>query len=437
MADYGDLTTIIGQMKRAAIDCWMADQDFFPTWGYEETYTKWHFAPYQYFRPAADGSGGGDGVGYDVSCADAFDGIRSSIDSIVSKWHGLPDGAGARAYADAGRITASLLGSNGAGSSVQNSGSISTSSGTIQDVVVGNMEGAFRRPFLSKYFTAFSSVQNGLGQAAVILAANYAAQQAMWGAVKADVATICDNARLAWEKQAAEESAANTTFQLQVVGAVVTAVAAVVTAPAGLTGAVAGLSATSAGISMALSEVARDGIDIGGESYEDILASLSDALDKLNATITTQEEILNDAMQEAIAAMTSDAQSYNLDAFQLGEYPLGDGSMRMDVTDAGIVSDNMRLVHEELAEAASTIGTGPASSPTPRSAGIGVAPTGTHATASQLHGLTSKYLQDTRDEYERGHRLFDATVADFFATDAAARQTVQQLLADEALTGQS
>ncbi len=45
MADYGDLTTIIGQMNRAAIDCWMADQDFFPTWGYEETYTKWHFAP--------------------------------------------------------------------------------------------------------------------------------------------------------------------------------------------------------------------------------------------------------------------------------------------------------------------------------------------------------------------------------------------------------
>jgi len=43
-------------------------------------------------------------------------------------------------------------------------------------------------------------------------------------------------------------------------------------------------------------------------------------------------------------------------------------------------------------------------------------------------------LDLTIAEYSRGHDLFDATVADYFQTDANAEQTVRTLLADERLS---
>jgi len=45
VAGYAELDEIIGKMKRAAIDCWMADQGFDPVWGNEGTYAKWGWAP--------------------------------------------------------------------------------------------------------------------------------------------------------------------------------------------------------------------------------------------------------------------------------------------------------------------------------------------------------------------------------------------------------
>lgn len=436
VSDYEDLSTIVGQMKRAAIDCWMADQEFYPVSGNEGTYCKWGWAPYQYTRPAEDGSGGGEGVGWNVSCAAAFDDIRATVDGVVETWFGLPDGSACDAPSAATRTTASILGSSAAGASVQNGNAIATSNGTINDVVLGNMEGAFRRPFLGKYYTAFSSIQGGLAQASVILQANYAAEGAMWGAVKSDVAKICGDAKNAWAAQAQSASAASMQFQLSVAAAVAGAVASVVTAPTGLGVVVAGLSATAVGLNTALAAVNAD-VAVGGSSYDEILGSLRDALQTLSGTIRSQEQALDSALREAASAMTAEPASYDLDAVELANYPLGDGAMRMDETDAGIVSDNMGLVHEQLTEAAAALGTGPSSSPTPRQAGIGLSSTGTHASASQLHGVAAGCLQRTRDEYELGHQLFDATVADFFAADATARQTVQRLLADEALTGQA
>lgn len=437
MAEYNDLGTIIGQMKRAAIDCWMSDQGFYPAWGNEETYCKWHWAPYQYFRPGTDGSGGGEGVGYDVSCSADFDQIRAAIDGLVAKWLDLPDGSGCETPGTNARSAASILGSNGAGSSVQNSGGIGTSNATVNDIVLGNMKGAFRSPFLMKYYTKFAGIQSGLGQATVILQANYAAEGAMWPAVKVDVATICDSARAAWATQAGLASDANTTLQLTVAGAVVGAVAAVVTAPASLTAAVVGLSATAAGITTALAAVDADSkVDVEGASYSGILSSLQEALQKLDDSITAQETALNKALNEATSTMRGDLGSYDLDAVVLGEFPRTDGSMEMDRTDAAIVSDNMQLVVDDLGQALAAIGSAPASSPTPRGSGIGVSSTGTHAAASELHNLTRRCLELTTSEYGRGRGLFDATVNDFFHTDAAAQRTLRNLLSDESLTSE-
>ncbi|WP_152649914.1 hypothetical protein [Demequina globuliformis] len=99
-------------MKRAAIDCWMADQGFYPAWGNDGSYCKWHWAPYQYFRPAVDGSGGRESAGYGdvITCAAEFDRIRARIDGIASTWLDLPDGSLCDAPQQDANATAAILG---------------------------------------------------------------------------------------------------------------------------------------------------------------------------------------------------------------------------------------------------------------------------------------------------------------------------------------
>lgn len=435
MAGYAELDEIIGKMKRAAIDCWMADQGFDPVWGNEGTYAKWGWAPYQYFRPEADGSGGGESVGYGdgVSCVAQFDAIRSTIDGLVERWRNLPDGSACATPQSAANAAAAQLGASGTDPNAMGGSDIATSNGTVAEVVLNRMDGSFRDPFVDKYYTQFSAVHPGIGQAAKILQANYAACGAMWPAVGDDVATICDSARVAWETQAKNSSAATATFQLTVLAAVAGAVGSIVTAGAGTVAAVAGLGGVAFAANTALAGITANAA-ISGSSYDTILKSLTYALKKLDETITAQEKALATMLTSAESTIRGDLASYNLDASTLGEYPVRDGAMRIDKTDANIVSRNMGRIEETLSGARSALGSAPASAPTPRSAGIGWSSNGTHAEATALHALVVRCLDLTIAEYSRGHDLFDATVADYFQTDANAEQTVRTLLADERLS---
>lgn len=435
MAGYAELDEIIGKMKRAAIDCWMADQGFDPVWGNEGTYAKWGWAPYQYFRPESDGSGGGGSVGYGdgVSCVAEFDGIRAAIDGVVQRWRGLPDGSACADPQSAANSAAASLGASGTDPNAIGGSDISTSNGTISELVLNRMDGSFRDPFIDKYFTQFSAVHPGIGQAAKILQANYAACGAMWPAVGDDVATICDSARVAWETQAKNSSAATATFQLTVLAAVAGAVGSVVTAGAGTVAAVAGLGGVALAANTAVAGITANAA-VSGSSYGSILESLVKALETLDEAITKQEKALAEMLTSADSTIRGDIVSYNLDASTLAEYPVRDNAMRMDRTDANIVSRNMGRIEETLAEARSAFGSAPASAPTSRTSGIGRSSTGTHAEATALHGLVARCLDLTISEYSRGHDLFDATAADYFDTDANAEQTVRNLLADERLT---
>lgn len=440
MAEYSELDSIIGKMKRAAIDCWMADQSFYPAWGADHTYAKWGWAPYQYHRPDENGEGGGESVGYGdgVTCAAQFDGIRSTIDGIVEKWKGLPDGSlcdGPKGQANA---TAAILGSSAATPSVQGTGAISSATGTINMLTNGgNIQGAFREPYTLKYITAFSTVQNGLSAASAILEANYAAEEAMWPAAQSDVATICDNARSQWASTAGDAASASATFQLTVAAAVVGAVGAVLTAGTGTALTVAAIGTVTTGLSTALAKVAENAaVNVDGSSYEEILGSLQTALDKLDTAITEQELALSSGMLEAKSTMRSAQQDYNLDAVSLGDFPLSgsDGSMKLDRTDTNLVNQHMKIIEDDLNQAVVAFGSHPSDSPTRRPYGVGPSPVGTDYAAGLLHDTTRQFLQLTAAEYAKGRAIFNAVVDEYFNTDAAARQTVQQLLADEALT---
>ena len=429
MAEYEELDSIIGKMKRAAIDCWMADQSFSPHWGNDMIYAKWGFMLNYYNRPEADGSGGGTGNGVKDSVAEEFEQIRASIDALVSPWTDLPDGSECSTPQSMVSSTSGLLGSSSSG---ENTDAIATSSGTVEQYL-GPIQARFKEPFLDKYYTQFSLVTNGLANACVILEANYAAELEMWPAARTDVATLCDSARGAWEKKSDDAAAASGTLTLTVVAAVAGVVASVVTAGAGTVAAVAALGTIGAAASTAVAAIAADAV-ISGNTYGDIYSSLSDALDKLDTALREQEDALATMMSDTSDAISSQIADFNLDAFPFGELTAPGGTMSIERSDSNIVSNNLGRIEGSLASAISQLGAPPASNPTPRDSRIGLGFNGTHGQATYLYELVASCLTLTSAEYTRGHLLFDAAVEDFFSSDDAAKERVNALRADEALT---
>jgi len=364
------------------------------------------------------------------SCAAQFDDIRAVIDSRVSAWLDLPDGSACATPQQSVSSTAAIFGASGTGASVQNNGEIVTSNETVSKVVITQMSGKFKAPFLDKYHAQFSNISYGLGAACAILEMNYAAEQKMWPAARDDVAKILEQARDAWATQAGTAAAASGTLTLTVVGAVAGAIATVATAgsAAPAVAALMGLSTVATGVMAGIAANAA----VSGSSYLDILDSLDTALGALNKALVDQEDALNKMMVDAVNTINGDPAEFDLDAFSLGTYAGDDGSIKMQEEDAQIVSNSMQRISSALGSASASLGSAPYSNPTPRNYGVGRSSDGTHAAASELYALTARCLTLTDAEYERGKKLFEATVDDYFNTDAEAKKTVSTLIAEEA-----
>lgn len=432
---YEELSAFKGKMYRAAIDCWMADQGFTPPGGADHTYAKWGWAPFQYHRPDANGIGGGKSVGYGdgVNCEDAMNNVRAAVDSVVDPWLSLPTGTGVVSYKNSANEASGVL-----GNSRENSPDLENSRAQVASVASGNLKGMFVAPFVDKYCSQLLKVVHGIGDGCVILAASYAAEEALWPAARDDVARLCAQAESAWAQVANDTAVANDKATLAVVGAVASGVAAVVTAGAALaaTGvtAIAAAAASASGVLGSVggaASVALAGIDrsvaVSGSSYDSILESLSNALEGLSDTITDQDEKLNLMLSQMDDEIYSNRADYDLDYFGLADYPLADGTIVMDPTSTSLIKQNMTRVHDSMAEAGSELGVAPGSNPSARPSSIGISVDGTFSGSSMLFSRLSGCLTRSTEEYARGAALFDATVADFFQTEANAAATVKQI----------
>jgi hypothetical protein len=437
MRTYEELPTIIGEMKRAAIDCWMADDDYCVHFSYDDTYALWGYvAANSYARPGADGQGGGEFTGWvswnHPSLAPRFDEIRGYVDGWTAQWKGLPDGSACTAPLQATTTTAAVFGASGSSPSVQDNGEISTANHTVADVLVNNIKGSFVVPFHDKYYTQFSMVEYGLGAATAILQVNYNVENTMWEKVRDDVTNLCVNATNAWKKQADLDADAYGTVTLTVVGAVVGALATIATAGA-MAPAVAALVTISTVATAGVAGIAASA-SISGGSYLEIFQSLADGLTMLGDGIRKQEQAVMDMLDKSNTFILDNKASFDLDAFSLGHYPGSDGTISMQQSNADLISTNMKRIISALDGAKTTLGAPPATSPTPRDGRVGVGAEGPHPSASALYTTVATCLQHTTSEYTLGHDLFDATVADYFQTDADATKKVNQLAASEALT---
>lgn len=208
MADYSEISDIIVDMKKKAIDAFMDEQGWCVDYEYKDRYALWGFIPSWYRRPdQATGEGGGErvGPGWD-SLVDSFNNTRGRIDSATKKWVGLPDGSGASQARAAANSVAVQLGAAASGASAIADGEIARSVDTINLITSTMMQGAFTSPFLEKYDAQFSIVLNSTGAAAAILETAYAAEVEISPAARRDAVDICANARNAFAQKLKESA---------------------------------------------------------------------------------------------------------------------------------------------------------------------------------------------------------------------------------------
>ncbi|TPW77643.1 hypothetical protein [Schumannella soli] len=434
---YDDLPTIAGELKRSAIDAYMAEQHFGVWVVNDGWYAVWGWAPGMIVkRPDADGSGGGEytaltpdykamlAITGPITMAPRYDALRARVDRIVSPWFDLPDGAQCADPQSRTQTVAGTFGRSGSDQSVSNSGELGTAN---QDIATSLTEirGSFKAPFADKYKSQLGVVMAGIGTSSAIIEKYYEEEAAIWPAARSDVTSLCVKTKEALDTAAQSKIAAEQKFVLTCIGAVI-AIGA--TALSGGAAAIP-LAAIAGGISVAIGALDADAV-IKGDGYDAILTSLEDALDNLNAGIAAGENGLHITATDTARAIMDDLKDFNLAAFPLGDYPDSSDVMQMDRGTTNTIDNNMRRILEGLEGAVAKLSTPPSTSPVRRQSGIGFDADGGHRAITALWDLTFTCLRLTAAEYEHGRALFNASVEDYFHTDGSARDALRALVGE-------
>ena len=128
-----------------------------------------------------------------------------------------------------------------------------------------------------------------------------------------------------------------------------------------------------------------------GADYDAIMNAFAAALETIDSNLTETETALNTMLNEALSEINGARDAFDLDRYQLNSrnrgpdgnplpYPGVTANIAMDEASASIVSTNMDRITESLQGAIADLGTQPASTPSPRPAGIGVSSTVTALT---------------------------------------------------------
>jgi hypothetical protein len=417
MADYSEIGTIIGQMKRAAIDSFMGGQGWIPNYAADDLYSLWGVFDTSYSRPAADtGEGGGIATAYADDMVETFDNIRARIDSATRKWTDLPAGDGVAGTLENLNVAAGLLGASAGGAARIVDFEIDSSLSTVEYMCTSNMRGSFLDPFLDKYTAQSSIVVCSTGAAIAILQTAFSAEKDLWPVVRQDAVDICQSVSTAFAVNAKQSSDAVGKVVLRVVTLIAGAVTLIATAgtasPAVLLAGYAVLAADSV-------KGFGEDLPVPTDSYESIISALESSLENLNEVITLQEEAIDVMMTKTLSYIDESMESFNLDAYRLKPFS-PDDTMALASDQASVVLSNMDRIVADLASTTTALGSDPSDGFLRRHGAIGMGAAGPFDRLVELHDVLFTCVKATRDEYQNGRDLFDLAVKDYASAEAEA-----------------
>ena len=432
MASYGDFDTLVGALKRSAIDAWMRDEMQFPLDGdhYELSSSGDSF---KVTRPDTNGKGGGDweasdwsfaklfGVDRDDEFTSGMDGVRQKIDDLVNPWRNLPDPTEVGVIVESCRqMTRRLSGAAASDGGVASGAGDLASYLKLVEQNASAMSGETIAAYKAKFLVQLGQAIGGFHAISVVRGADIAAQQALWTEARKNVANILDNARKTMDA-IAEGGSLSWKETLTVVGTAAKGVG--IFATGGLSVAI---EVASLGIEVLSDAAGEDSAekDVPSGGYNDAMGGLESTLKALNTQITTEEERVNENLTTNMANIRNDKTSYDLTQPPISS---SDGVIVLtrSLVDE-ITNSYMPAIATEL-EAIASIGLDCSTySAVSRDGAIGIGQSGPSGNISELNWLLFELVKSLGEEVRLGARNLELAVASLEHYD----QTTADELAD-------
>lgn len=426
--NYANLPTLIGELKRAAIDAYMKSQGWHM---HDNNYSiSSRSASFDVTRPGKDGNGGGDwdwngfwdigDSGQDAKWMAAFDDIRGNIDSTMKRWLDLPDPADLDDDVEQLRQANRLLSFAAAGG---------TGGGKIGGYLTGiqenlsAMSGATIASFKADFLLQLEKAIGGHHGLTVILGGAMSGTKEIWTRARQTVADIVDQTRGALDAYA-HDNGPDWEVVIKVAGYAVEGVGLFATGgvSTALKGAGQGLKILTDASSKKDTKATKPSLD-----YDGLMKGLGTAFDELAKAIKVEEQAQRDNLVLNTNNVRADKGSYDLSRPAI-----------LDISDdsqADIIVINRPLVDEitgtylpniatELTEAGSQAFQ--ATYQAYRDDSIGIGSSGINTEFTDLQWILIDLIRDLSWEASNGARSLALAIEDIGRTDTAAEDALEK-----------
>lgn len=425
---YENLPTLIGELKRAAIDAYMKSQ------GWDIEGDKYNISSsstsYDVTRPGTDGQGGGDwdwNGFWDIGNSDqdakwraAFDDVRGNIDDTMERWLDLPDPAELDDDVEQLRQANRLLSFAAAGG---------TGGGKIGGYLTGvqenlsAMSGATIATFKADFLLQLEKAIGGHHGLTVILGGAMAGTKEIWTRARQTVVDIVDQTRGALDAYA-HDNGPDWEVVIKVAGYAVEGIGLFATGgvSTALKGAGQGLKILTDVNSKKNTTATKPSLD-----YDGLMKGLGKALDELAAAIKVEETAQKDNLDLNTRYVRADKGSYDLSKPAI----LGIS----DDSQAEIIVINRPLVNEitgtylpniatELTEAGSQAYQ--ATYQAYRDGSIGIGASGINTEFSELQWVLIDLIRDLAWETENGAKSLALAIEDIGRADTDVEDALEK-----------
>lgn len=446
MADYSELSSLIGQIKQAAIDVYMTDEDnFYEIDGDRYRYRGSGRGMTQYCtRPGSDGEGGGD-VSMDgmpdflVNHLDddfrgAFEDIRGQVDGIFTNLKGLPRGdmlyfEEERSMEAAEKLTPSGASAgdqhpDGAGSSLDLNNAVLSQRVNAIHGYSYRLSSLTINAFREAYADRLGAVLDGQAALAASMGMAAAGQRAVFKKLQDDVALFATQALSSLRVLAGEQSASGGSGGTFAVGGALLSIASLATGPGA-----AALAAAGA-VSGLISDLWPDppdkkNVTFSGGNLSAMMTSISEGKTTLLQTPVDDETAIRDALTRASNVIRGEsAASFDISrptypSSGSGQEGLGGpGTLVQNTDDMQRLAATCQLVSDIVEEARDLIASADnGSGDWTRPDDIGIDTTGPYEEFESLGSDLITLTRNTAEELAEAASKLIAASLDFEATD--------------------
>ena len=423
---YENLPTLIGELKRSAIDAYMKSQGW-----HIDNGDRYHLGDNEVTRPGKDGQGGGDwdwngfwdigNEGQDAKWRAAFDGVRSDVDSRLEKWLDLPD-----TEAD---LTDDIEQMRQANRLLSLSPSGGTGGGSIPGYLTGinenldAMSGTTIATFKADFLLQLEKAIGGHHGITVILGAALAATNEIWVRARKTVAEIVGETQQALDAYA-NGGGISWEVVLQVAGYAVEGASIFATG-----GAEVALKGAGLGLKVLTESTTKKGEKATAPSgdYNSLMEGLSKALTELSDAIRAEETALRDNLVLNAGKVRADQSSYDLKRPALLDIS-DDAQAEIIVISRPLVDEITRtylpFTARELESAKDQAYQ--ATYQAYRDGSIGLAANGFSAEFSDLQWTLIDLIRDLAWEVANGAKTLDLAIQDIGRADHSAEDELEK-----------